>query len=158
LSGDGLTVAFQSFASDLISADYNDKRDVFIVKLGAPDIDADGLDDGWEVAYFGNLSRNGLGDFDSDGVADKDEYVAGTDPTNAGSIFRLITISVFGGTNKTLVWIGEPSKTYRVEFKPDVNEPQWSILNTTITWSGNAAYAVDSDSATNRYYRVVRLP
>ena len=35
LGADGRTVVFQSFASDLVVGDYNDTRDVFVVKLGA---------------------------------------------------------------------------------------------------------------------------
>ena len=35
LGADGRTVVFQSFASDLAVSDYNDTRDVFVVKLGA---------------------------------------------------------------------------------------------------------------------------
>jgi len=47
------------------------------------DTDKDGMPDEWEVAYFDNISRNGSGDYDSDGVSDLQEYQAGTDPTVA---------------------------------------------------------------------------
>lgn len=45
------------------------------------DTDGDGLDDEWERQHFGDLSRDGTGDFDEDGVLDKDEHLEGTDPT-----------------------------------------------------------------------------
>lgn len=45
------------------------------------DSDDDGLLDAWETQYFGDLSRNGLGDFDQDGLTDMAEHDAGTDPT-----------------------------------------------------------------------------
>jgi hypothetical protein len=61
MSADGRTVAFQSFASDLVDGDYNEHRDIFVVKLGAGDSDNDGIDNNWEVAYFGDLSRDGAG-------------------------------------------------------------------------------------------------
>ena len=41
------------------------------------DLDQDGMADAWENQYFGNLSRDGTGDYDGDGVSD----LLGTDPT-----------------------------------------------------------------------------
>ncbi|WP_341404263.1 LamG-like jellyroll fold domain-containing protein [Luteolibacter soli] len=68
------------------------------VQISSPDSDndgsGDGLPDGWEVKYFrvGNETlaeatarQNGTGDPDGDGVNNKLEYLAGTDPTNAAS-------------------------------------------------------------------------
>ena len=49
------------------------------------DEDNDGMPDFWEQQYFGDLSRDGSGDFDQDGLADLDEFYQGTDPTNADS-------------------------------------------------------------------------
>ncbi|MEE9224446.1 MAG: hypothetical protein V3U51_06845 [Thermoplasmata archaeon] len=46
------------------------------------DIDSDGLPDSWEIQYFGDLSQDGEGDFDSDGFTNLEEYEAGTDPTD----------------------------------------------------------------------------
>ena len=42
--------------------------------------DGDPLPDEWEHAAFGSLSRDGTEDFDSDGLPDLGEYIAGTDP------------------------------------------------------------------------------
>jgi hypothetical protein len=61
LSPDGRTVVFQSLANDLIAGDYNDRRDVFVATLSLPDSDSDGMDDDFEITYFGNLERNGAG-------------------------------------------------------------------------------------------------
>ena len=52
----------------------------------AEDFDADGMSDNWEMTYFGNLSRDGSGDADSDGHSDLEEFQAGSDPTVAASI------------------------------------------------------------------------
>ncbi|HEY1122719.1 MAG TPA: LamG-like jellyroll fold domain-containing protein, partial [Haloferula sp.] len=69
------------------------------IQISSPDIDndgsGDGLPDGWEVKYFrvGNETlaeatahQNGTGDPDGDGVNNKLEFIAGTDPTNATSV------------------------------------------------------------------------
>jgi hypothetical protein len=47
----------------------------------ATDTDSDGIDDGWERRYFADLSHDGTADTDGDGKTDKEEYLAGTDPT-----------------------------------------------------------------------------
>lgn len=45
------------------------------------DVDNDGLPDVWEMTYFGNLDRDGTGDYDNDGFTNDQEYESGTDPT-----------------------------------------------------------------------------
>ncbi len=47
--------------------------------LGA-DTDSDGMEDSWETSYFGDLSRDGTGDFDSDGMTDLEEHDEGFIP------------------------------------------------------------------------------
>lgn len=49
-----------------------------------PDSDGDGLNDGWEILHFGNLtSQTGSGDFDSDGATNAAEMAAGSNPKDA---------------------------------------------------------------------------
>ena len=45
------------------------------------DIDLDGLPDKWEQYYFTDLSANGTGHSDADGVNNANEYAGGTNPT-----------------------------------------------------------------------------
>jgi hypothetical protein len=45
------------------------------------DSDNDMMPDDWEIAYFGDISRDGTGDYDSDALTDLQEYEYGTDPT-----------------------------------------------------------------------------
>lgn len=55
--------------------------------LFAPnDSDGDGLDDGWEIANFANITaQNGAGDPDGDSYNNEAEETAGTDPNRAAS-------------------------------------------------------------------------
>ena len=53
------------------------------VATASEDTDLDGLDDAWETSEFGDLSRDGSGDADDDGLSDLDEYLLGTDPNVA---------------------------------------------------------------------------
>jgi hypothetical protein len=63
-----------------------------IGSAGSPpaDGDGDGMADQWEELHFaGTNSCAPLADPDGDSSANLDEYVAGTDPTNAASVFRI---------------------------------------------------------------------
>ncbi|MDM8523057.1 hypothetical protein QUF80_06750 [Desulfococcaceae bacterium HSG8] len=46
------------------------------------DTDGDGMPDRFEQVYFGDLSRNGSGDYDKDGLTDFDEFTAKTNPAD----------------------------------------------------------------------------
>ncbi len=62
-----------------------------------PDANGNGIPDWWEMAYFGNLNQPASGDFDGDGVSNLDEYLEGTNPTNAASFNpRLLVQSAHG--------------------------------------------------------------
>ena len=160
LAASGRTVVFQSFASDLVAGDFNDMRDLFVLTLGGVDSEPDGMDDDWEVAFFNNLSHDGTADSDGDGATDLQEFLAGTDPTNANSVFRVLTIAPASGGARTLLWSGNATRSYRAEFKDDLATATWTALTGTISWNGTTASLPDptAGSATNRYYRVLRLP
>jgi Divergent InlB B-repeat domain len=57
-----------------------------------------GMPDSWQLAYFGNLTQNPLGDYDGDGVSNLQEFLDGTNPTNAASALYRITLLNDGGT------------------------------------------------------------
>jgi hypothetical protein len=57
-----------------------------------------GMPDSWQLAYFGNLNQNPTGDFDRDGVNNLQEFLDGTNPTNAASALYRITLFNDGGT------------------------------------------------------------
>ena len=166
MSADGRTVAFQSFAGDLVPGDYNDTRDVFVVTLGGPDTDGDGMDDDWEMAYFNTLERDGSGDFDHDGASDLDEFRAGTNPTNDSSILRVLRLttsvdSLTGRRSTVLLWSATPGRTYRVQFKSELNFP-WRAVAGDITASSTSASLTDTVEAApadfirlHRFYRVM---
>jgi len=157
MSADGRTVVFQSFANDLVERDYNERRDVFVVRLGTGDSDNDGMDDDWEVAYFGNLNRNGSEDFDDDGHSDLQEFLTGTDPTNTGSILRVITVTPMSGGNTTIVWSSVPGRSYVVQFKDSLDTPNWSSASGVLTANLTSESFNHSSSLSSRFYRVISV-
>ncbi len=68
---------------------------------GKTDTDNDGLPDEWEKLYFGNLSQDGNGDPDNDGLSNADGYALGTDPNVADTDLDGLSDSVekASGTN-----------------------------------------------------------
>jgi hypothetical protein len=57
----------------------------------AADTDSDGMDDAWETLHFGDLSRDGTGDYDSDGMLDLEEHDHDLDPTvDDGSTMKTV--------------------------------------------------------------------
>jgi Tol biopolymer transport system component len=159
LAADGRTVLFQSFASDLVEGDFNETGDVFVLSLRGPDTDGDGLDDDWEMAYFGNLSRDGAGDFDADGSSDATEFQLGTDPTNLGSVFQVLTVSRGAGTAKMVLWSATPGRHYRVQFKDSIAQAAWTEATDAVIAGGTTAVWTDqAPGAAHRFYRVVLLP
>lgn len=160
LGADGRTVIFNSFAGDLVDGDYNDRRDVFVFSLGAPDSDGDGLDDDWELAFFDTLARDGTGDFDDDGANDLQEFRAGTDPTNRSSVFRALTLRSLSGGPITLLWPAAPGRSYQVQFKDAVTAADWTELPAAVTVNGPTAWATDASDPlpAHRFYRVMIAP
>lgn len=156
---DSRTVVFQSFAP-LVDGDYNNTQDIFVVNLGALDSDNDGMDDDWEMAYFGNLSRDGTGDYDGDGMTDKAEFLAGTDPTNQGSVLRALTVTSVTSGSVTVLWNAVAGRTYRVQYKTNITQTGWLDLTGNVYPTNSLGAKVDATVTGNqhRYYRVVCQP
>ena len=55
---------------------------LFNPPLDSPDTDGDNLPDVWEVGLMGDLSQDGAGDFDEDGLSNADELANKVDPSN----------------------------------------------------------------------------
>jgi len=156
LSADGRKLVFQSFASDLVDGDYNDTRDVFVVTLSDPDSDNDGMDDDFEVTYFGNLSRDGSVDFDGDGQSDRDEFRAGTNPANDSSILSVLTLTSGAGSAKTVLWSAVPGRAYRVQYKDNLNGNWFDLPGQVIATMSTASKSdPDAGNAVRRFYRVL---
>jgi len=155
----GRSILFLSFRSDLVPIDYNQASDLLLVRLVQGDSDNDGLDDSWEATCFGNLARDGSGEFDNDSMNDLEQFKAGTNPTNNNSIFRVITLSRATAHNAiTVVWNSTPGKAYQVQFKDNLSTENWSALEEPVTATGTTSRLDDrSGDGRLRFYRVVQL-
>jgi hypothetical protein len=86
------------------------------VSIGMIDTDGDGLPDAWEQQYFGSAaSTNGYnGDFDGDGMSNGREYVAGTSPTDAHSVFEFIEPTRVENGQVAVRWASVSNRMYSV--------------------------------------------
>jgi hypothetical protein len=81
--------------------------------IAPPDTNANLLPDGWETAFGVN---NPNADDDGDGKSNLEEYRAGTNPTNAASVFRILSVARDAAGQVTLVWSSIGGTRYRVEY------------------------------------------
>jgi hypothetical protein len=119
---------------------------------GCTDCDGDGMLDAWEQQYFMTLSRNGSGDFDNDGLSDLSEYLAGTDPTLASSVLRLVIAST---APTVLQFTGAAGKGYTITYKNNLDDPTWTTLTTLAPGAaGLRQYTDPLPHPLHRFYRV----
>lgn len=89
------------------------RLDLIQIDLSNDDTDHDGLPDWWEIQHFKNLTAtDGSGDADHDGLTDRQEFQAGTDPSQAASALRILAARQASGQGIAVDWSSAPGKTY----------------------------------------------
>ncbi len=127
---------------------------VVIRPLSAPDPDRDddGMLDDWEIAWFGNVSRQPAADDDLDGKTNFEEFAAGTSPIDPLSLFDITQIGV-NGEQVEVRWHPTSYKYYQVYYSSSP-AGEWFPLGQPQDSGGGAQVDEDASSARQRYYRV----
>jgi hypothetical protein len=171
LSPDGRFVAFLSRGTNLVAADADAAADLFLhdtatgetIRLSGP---GRGADLHRPVAsLYGGADGGTLLFATSRGLA-PDDLNAGADAyllrfPDAGSGFRVTTITRAATGEVTLAWPAPAGRTYGVEFRADVaGAPGWQALGVTPQVADGTATAVDAGAAgqPRRFYRVAEQP
>ena len=122
---------------------------------------ADGIDDDWQVQYFGlppNSNAGPLVDPDFDGQNNLFEYTAGVIPTNRSSRFLFNIAPVTGQPSQKNI-IFNPrfaDRTYTIMTSTTLLSPGWSTLTTTTTVDLGLQRTITDTSATGtrKFYRI----
>ncbi|HCN75591.1 MAG TPA: hypothetical protein DIT13_00175 [Verrucomicrobiales bacterium] len=120
-----------------------------------PGYSGDGLDDAWQVQYFGlnNPLAAPLLDPDGDGHTNVFENLAGIDPTSAASFFRVTQISISGGVfNMTFPTV--PGRSYQLQSSSNLANPWINIGAATAGTGGMVTLPVDVTGQTKHFFRV----
>jgi len=135
------------------------------VTVTAIDSVGDGIPDAWRRARFGgggtttNAQSCATCDPDHDGLSNLQEFLAGTNPTNASSTLR-ISHPTESGTNTLVSFPSVLGTVYRVEFRDDVAGSGWTLLADQVIGTGGVVQIIDSGSLAlpRRFYRLDVLP
>lgn len=100
----------------------------------AADTDGDGLPDAWEDENFGSLTAGATADSDGDGSSNLMEYLAGTDPRSAASVFRPTSHAADGNLVLTVPTVS--GRSYRV----------WGTANLQGSWTPHDTIAGDGST------------
>ncbi len=121
-----------------------------------PDNNFDGLDDNFQRRYFPLWTVPAAGpaaDPDGDGMNNLAEYMAGTDPTNPASIFKINRV-VPSSTGMKITWDSAAGKTYQVMARAQFTSGSWQAIG-TITATGSSTQFLDpSGLGAMRAYRL----
>ncbi len=127
------------------------------------DEDADLLPDQWEYARFGSITNwDGNDDPDGDLFSNIEEFLAGTQPTNALSRFEVVPADA-GITNGSVPirFVSSTERYYRVQLNPAMitNSASWSLAATSPIpgEAGSTLWPASATNLTPTFFRVEGL-
>jgi hypothetical protein len=145
----------QGFSSSLMLSVLNVGLDDYGSYAG------DGIDDDWQVLYFGENSPNAApgADPDRDGQTNKFEFVAGVVPNDASSRFQLRIVKVAGQPSQRQL-IFSPrldGRTYSPRFRSNLSlDGEWFPLSGATSADNGAERIITDLNATGpaKFYRI----
>jgi hypothetical protein len=120
------------------------------------DLNFDGLPDDWQRLYWGPDPANWPGagaDSDGDGAVNSQEFLAGTNPTDSGSVLRADIYSTSQGWR--LGWNTKAGVLYQIQIS--TNSTTWSNLGSTRFAPGASDSISVAPSGRSSIYRVLQL-
>lgn len=129
------------------------KSEAATVMTFGPDANSDGLPDDWQTENWGKIWPAAGADSDGDGASNAQEFLAGTDPTSAGSVLRLEIQARQQGMY--LLWNTQPGSYYQLQVTADFQA--WQNAGTPRFAPSSEDAAPISAPGQVQYYRVIRM-
>jgi Tol biopolymer transport system component len=162
ISGDGRYVVYRSYATDIVTGDTNPAPKIYLFDrfsghntiLSAAQTDATPFPWISVPVISGGAENVAFLSAGSDLAANDLNRVP--DAFAVRVLYRIqITPVATPGGNTTLTWQAVPLRTYGVQFKNGLNDPQWQDLPTSISFVGNEGMVTVPADQPGRFYRVV---
>lgn len=123
------------------------------------DTNSNAIADSWEAYYFGSSATNitQTTDADQDGMTDYEEFIAGTNPTNADSKLIFTAENVQANNSVKIQWAAIPGRVYQVQ--SSTNVINWVPLSDWLRASSSPmSYTVTNAGSGSHLYRVQVRP
>ena len=123
------------------------------------DADADGMSDAWEIRHFGSTTAF-MGapeaDWDGDGLCNRNEFRAGTDPTNRYSVLKIVGFCPTEQSDGVVIgWQSVTDRTYVLEWTSNLLTGSMQAFMTDIRGLPPLnSCTVNVDRAGEGFYRV----
>jgi len=126
-------------------------------KTWGKDYNNDGLPDDWQLLYFGSEKNNWLGlkqDSDGDGATNQQEFMAGTDPSDASDKLTVEMLKLEEG--QRLQWNAQPGAVYQLQHSTDLNGRWINVGEPVLASENETGISLRSVEDVN-FYRIKKI-
>ena len=154
----GLPLTLRNPAQGSLTVNAASRGQVERLDLGVgqfpPDSDGDGLPDWWEALYA--LAGNPDVDTDGDGLSNRKEYVAGTNPQDASSSLEFVQVIAEEPGVALILWSSVAGKSYTLLRAPSLStDPRdYQEIRSGIIAQGSETSYRDRSATGLGFYRV----
>jgi hypothetical protein len=115
--------------------------------------------DEWKIFYFGSLTNALAADTAAplgNGIPNWEAYLAGTNPTNAASLFQFSGAGLSPGTQQSihLSWQTAQDKYYVLETSPAIGQTNWTPVSTNLGDGNVFQISITNQFDGARFYRI----
>lgn len=125
------------------------------------DQDFDGMPDFWELMFFGDvLSAVADDDFDTDGVSNLNEWLSGTDPKRAASIFKGTMTTVLPAAGYVAIWAWDSAvgTTYTITRKSSPSDTMGVVIHRFVGDGTSTAFRLTGTVSASVFYSISDAP